>query len=170
MALVVSMTTDVIHGFMSHTSFIYFLKLLYFSSLYFLLHRILISRYGNIHQKAFPCFHYFHFSLLFSLSEESEASRPSGLSVRLFRKHFWHQYLFLIRAATKVDTWLSHIKMLYEILPTVRSDKYRKYKLKLNSVTWVRERNILTERPPLVGEVSANFCLQRCHVVSVTDP
>jgi hypothetical protein len=27
-----------------------------------------------------------------------------------------------------------------------------------NSVVWVRERTIPTERPPLVGEVSANFC------------
>jgi hypothetical protein len=26
-----------------------------------------------------------------------------------------------------------------------------------NSVAWVRERTIQTERPPLVGEVSANF-------------
>jgi hypothetical protein len=30
-------------------------------------------------------------------------------------------------------------------------------KLKLNSVASVRERTIPTERPPLVGEVSANF-------------
>jgi hypothetical protein len=29
---------------------------------------------------------------------------------------------------------------------------------KLNSVVWVRERTIPTERPPLVGEVSASFC------------
>jgi hypothetical protein len=29
---------------------------------------------------------------------------------------------------------------------------------KLNSVAWVRERAITTERSPLVGEVSANFC------------
>jgi hypothetical protein len=28
----------------------------------------------------------------------------------------------------------------------------------LNSVIWVRERTIPTERPPLVGEVTANFC------------
>jgi hypothetical protein len=27
-----------------------------------------------------------------------------------------------------------------------------------NSVAWVRERTIRTERPPIVGEVSANFC------------
>jgi hypothetical protein len=36
-----------------------------------------------------------------------------------------------------------------------------------NSVAWVRERTIPIERPPLVGEVSANF--RGCHVVSVTD-
>jgi hypothetical protein len=27
-----------------------------------------------------------------------------------------------------------------------------------NSVAWVRERTIPTERPPLIGEVNANFC------------
>jgi hypothetical protein len=32
------------------------------------------------------------------------------------------------------------------------------YKLHLNFVALVRERTIPTERPPLVGEVSANFC------------
>jgi hypothetical protein len=37
------------------------------------------------------------------------------------------------------------------------------------SVAWVRERTIPTERPPLVGEVSANFLWIECHVVSVTD-
>jgi hypothetical protein len=30
-------------------------------------------------------------------------------------------------------------------------------KLKLNSMAWVRERTIPTERPPLVSDVSANF-------------
>jgi hypothetical protein len=30
-----------------------------------------------------------------------------------------------------------------------------------NSVAWVRERTIPTERPPLVGEASANFCAYR---------
>ena len=33
-----------------------------------------------------------------------------------------------------------------------------KLKTKLNSVALVRERTIPTERPPPVGEVSANFC------------
>jgi hypothetical protein len=34
----------------------------------------------------------------------------------------------------------------------------RNLKTKTNSAIWVRERTIPTERPPLVGEVSANFC------------
>jgi hypothetical protein len=42
---------------------------------------------------------------------------------------------------------------------------------KQNSMVWVRERTIPTERPPLVGEVIANFFAdRRCHVVSVTIP
>ena len=46
-----------------------------------------------------------------------------------------------------------------------------KTKTKLNSVALVRERTIPTERPPLVGEVSANFLrIEGCHVVSATSP
>jgi hypothetical protein len=37
-------------------------------------------------------------------------------------------------------------------------------------MAWVRERTIPTERPPFVGEVSANFCDNGCHVFSVADP
>jgi hypothetical protein len=33
------------------------------------------------------------------------------------------------------------------------------FKIKKNSVVWVRERTIPTKRPPLVGEVSANYCV-----------
>ena len=39
------------------------------------------------------------------------------------------------------------------------------------SVALVRERTIPTERPPPVGEVSANFLrIEGCHVVSATVP
>jgi hypothetical protein len=31
-------------------------------------------------------------------------------------------------------------------------------KKQTNSIVWVSERTIPTERPPLVGEVIANFC------------
>jgi len=39
-----------------------------------------------------------------------------------------------------------------------KNGEYIKLKLKLNSVALVRTRTIPTERLPLVGEVSANFC------------
>ena len=41
---------------------------------------------------------------------------------------------------------------------TNSTSKIPKLKTKLNSVALVRERTIPTERPPPVGEVSANFC------------
>jgi hypothetical protein len=37
-------------------------------------------------------------------------------------------------------------------------------------VTWVREWTIPTDRPPFVGQDSANFADRGSHVVSVTDP
>jgi hypothetical protein len=40
-----------------------------------------------------------------------------------------------------------------------------------NSVALVREHTIPTERPPLVGEASANFLwIEGCHMVSAADP
>jgi hypothetical protein len=41
----------------------------------------------------------------------------------------------------------------------VLQDKTKQNKIKqTNSILWVRERTIPTERPPLLGEVIANFC------------
>jgi hypothetical protein len=45
-----------------------------------------------------------------------------------------------------------------------------KKKQTANSVALVRERTIPIERPPLVGEVSANFVDGLCLVVCATDP
>jgi hypothetical protein len=39
-----------------------------------------------------------------------------------------------------------------------------------NAMALVRERTILTERPLLVGEVSAKFADRRCCLVCATDP
>jgi hypothetical protein len=53
---------------------------------------------------------------------------------------------------------------IYLILPAAldpRVDSVSNRNLKegnRNSVAWVRERTIPTERPPLVGEVIANVC------------
>jgi hypothetical protein len=38
------------------------------------------------------------------------------------------------------------------------SDYYCNYLMKLNSLAFVRERTIQTERPSLVSKVSADFC------------
>jgi hypothetical protein len=56
---------------------------------------------------------------------------------------------------------LPYVLLLSDLLKT---------KAELNSVAWVRERNIPTERPPLVGKIIANFCGYRCRVVSAADP
>jgi hypothetical protein len=42
-------------------------------------------------------------------------------------------------------------------------------KLKLNSMTLVRERTMPTERPPLVGEVVPTFVDRGCRVVGTMD-
>jgi hypothetical protein len=42
-----------------------------------------------------------------------------------------------------------------------RTNSVQPHKKKLNSMVWVRERTIPIERPPLVGEVTANSCGKR---------
>jgi hypothetical protein len=58
-----------------------------------------------------------------------------------------------INPINPIPSYLSKIKCNIVHPPTSWSTK-----LKLNSVALVRKRTIATERPPLVGEVSANFC------------
>ena len=55
---------------------------------------------------------------------------------------------------------VDHIVWPVVIKKGVRGFEEKKYYIKLNnsSVALVRERTIPTERPPPVGEVSANFC------------
>ena len=50
-----------------------------------------------------------------------------------------------------------YCKMLTKVIKEVKK-LYYKETIKLNSVALVRTRTIPTERPPPVGEVSANFC------------
>ena len=57
------------------------------------------------------------------------------------------------------------------IVRFVMSFDVRTWTKTLNSVALVRERTIPTERPPPVGEVSANFLrIEGCHVVSAMVP
>jgi hypothetical protein len=56
-------------------------------------------------------------------------------------------------------------------LPLDGGDALTSFFSLFNSVALDRERTILTERPPPVGEVSANFLrIEGCHVVSARDP
>jgi hypothetical protein len=64
------------------------------------------------------------------------------------------RYLFVRNSCKDVDSKLDYLR---------RRDQ-------MDSVAWVRKRTIPTERPPLVGEVSAKFADRGCCVVSVTDP
>jgi hypothetical protein len=61
----------------------------------------------------------------------------------------------MIEAKSAVDdSTLQFVDLIYETLKCVFNFIF----IKLNSVALVRERTIPTERPPPVGEVSANFC------------
>jgi len=67
------------------------------------------------------------------------------------KKEHWrkiHNYEFI--------THKSHWFGKCNLTNTIRPDE--SFSSKLNSVALVRERTIPTERPPPVGEVSANFC------------
>jgi hypothetical protein len=53
----------------------------------------------------------------------------------------------------------SHVRYIHSMLVVCLSGNLRtRHKKKLNSVALVCKRTILTERPPHVDEVSANFC------------
>jgi hypothetical protein len=52
----------------------------------------------------------------------------------------------------RIKMWLPNDNGSRTALKSIRET------INLNSMLWVRERTIPTERPPLVGEVIANFC------------
>jgi hypothetical protein len=59
-----------------------------------------------------------------------------------------------------IELWDIGVKIIYSKITQVwvrRSHNEVKVLEKKNSMVWVRERTIPTERPPLVGEVIANF-------------
>jgi hypothetical protein len=83
----------------------------------------------------------------------------SATGCRTCQKTLMHKQLIIQNSVTYIFIWLqiSCIKMTIKLK-------------KLNSMVWVRKRTIPTERPPLVGEVIANFADRGCHMVSMTDP
>jgi hypothetical protein len=71
---------------------------------------------------------------------------------------------------TKPDGIIFCVLILYLYMLCWLCDRKEK-QTKANSVAWVRERTIPTERLPLVDEVGTNFLrIEGCRVVSVTDP
>jgi hypothetical protein len=66
-----------------------------------------------------------------------------ALSSGLFHSVFWFKILYIFFMSLMCATWTIHLSSFINLT---------------NSVALVREQSILTERPPLVGEVSANSC------------
>jgi hypothetical protein len=85
---------------------------------------------------------------------------------------FWISYqrlafipLFPISATNTPDSpWSAHSDYIWQSYSTLmnlccnRKVPYSNLGLIATSVAWIREWTVPTERPPLVGEVSANFC------------
>jgi nucleoside recognition membrane protein YjiH len=101
------------------------------------------------------CFSYFQ-SLVMSLFRPVTYKSVSGsymnLQITWWICHVWGlkscgMWCCVFRNQSPVDSVTSKIMWILN-----------NTKLKLNSVALVRERTIPTERPPPVGEVSANFC------------
>ena len=95
--------------------------------------------YGNAVTKATAFFTTYHYKVLKLTVAGTSESRAFSLVVRPtdMRLEFGH------------PCCVCNNEVKYIEGPT---------KAKLNSVALVRERTIPTERPPPVGEVSANFC------------
>jgi hypothetical protein len=93
-----------------------------------------------------------------------------------FTVYFNHSNALVVlrsRCLKKCCHWiLMHIKRCsihYQGTEIIWRLSRASFLIKLNSVAWVRERTIPTERPPLVGEVSENLWDKGRHVVSMTD-
>jgi hypothetical protein len=74
---------------------------------------------------------------------------PSGWRDVTRRLHPWARYVSKDSAAN------------CPVVPPASNAMPNQLHVKKNSMVWVRERTIPTERPPLVGEAIANFCWQR---------
>jgi hypothetical protein len=63
-----------------------------------------------------------------------------------------------VKSMVIADNWITGVtgQGYMDVTPDLGS--FNPVSIKKNSMVWVRERTIPTERPPLVGEVLANFC------------
>jgi hypothetical protein len=65
------------------------------------------------------------------------------------------------RSCLDIETVLTRLGPWFNQYEYEEQCKGHKKNKRTDSMVWVRERTIPTERPPLVGEVIANFCGQR---------
>jgi hypothetical protein len=85
---------------------------------------------------------------------------PSGADVAQFRKYFIYKYFFNITFVLIHLTMANH-KHYVTSRNVACSIPDEATQFITYSVALVRKRTIPTERPPLLGEVSANFCGKR---------
>jgi hypothetical protein len=89
-------------------------------------------------------------------------SKLQGLNQTQVKKWSWRQALRKLSRCSCLVTRLqntSYTKTSHKCFENIAGFKY--LGKQTNSMAWVRKRTIPAERPPLVGEVSANFCEQR---------
>jgi hypothetical protein len=65
--------------------------------------------------------------------------------------------LFIASGCLRVCTVPSQVGLCKIEVPSADKETSYRKQVKENYMVWVRERTIPTERPPLVGEVIANF-------------
>jgi hypothetical protein len=71
--------------------------------------------------------------------------------------------------AQERDHWRDFVDTVKNVYGYSLGLRHPLYIYKLNSVALIRERTMLIERPPLVGEVVPAFADRWCCVVSATD-
>jgi hypothetical protein len=89
------------------------------------------------------------------------AFRCFGISVILVQSHLlccMHAYENWVCHTEGSMLAAVHSQGLWRCWITLRINRFLDFILLTYSVALVRKRTILTERPPLVGEVSASFC------------
>jgi hypothetical protein len=80
------------------------------------------------------------------------ATKEIGLEVNADKSKY------MVMSRDRNAGWGHSVKIDNSSIESVEEFKYLGTMLKLNHMAVVRERTIPTERPPPVGEVSANFC------------
>jgi hypothetical protein len=97
--------------------------------------------------------------LTMEIIAENGNSKINAVLLLNLRSCSFQSPLFASFKYSNISFLLSSNMTLFLIPADSKTKHYNLQKTKkLNSLALVRERTISTERPPLVGEVSANFC------------